>query len=459
MPDLDDLSNFSEGMHVNPLPAPEVRRRGDRMRRRNTAAAAVGGVVAAAVFIGTPIALMNSGDSDGVQPAPPAPTQTDTSTPAWLTEIPEGFPVTEGMVTGDGGLAEGGTDALNLCDTAYPTSRGTEVTRTWSYSDDGESYVRRTLQLWRDNVAAYRSVAEVEEAVQACPQQPTPGGEEIIESKLVEFDTGGDASLTFVQQIVGDDGLVSQLTTVQVTQVGNAVLVASSYGAAGGDQAIDIATKVLASSTETTRAAMCVFSSDPCSGPVTDPETSEPPVASGTAAIPAGFPLAESLDDGGDSDVEGPDPDVEGAPVVDVCGTAVWQPSLVVERLAARETGIEYLETRELFTFPTADEASESVTQVREAVTACPRLDGESYDYTTKVLDGPEGYDSFTWGSFADESLDGGVFQITRVGASVLVLYAAGETSEASLQPVADNLTEASLELAPEMCLFTEDGC
>ena len=131
----------------------------------------------------------------------------------------------------------------------------------------------------------------------------------------------------------------------------------------------------------------------------------------------------------------------------------------MVQRLAARETGIEYLETRELFTFPTADEASESVTQVREAVDACPRMEGESYGYTTKVLEGPEGYDSFTWGSFADESLDGGVFQITRVGSAVLVLYAAGETSEASLQPVADNLTPATLDLAPELCLWTEDGC
>ena len=47
MPDndpLESLDNFSEGLHVNSLPASEVRRRGDRMRRRNTALATVGGV-------------------------------------------------------------------------------------------------------------------------------------------------------------------------------------------------------------------------------------------------------------------------------------------------------------------------------------------------------------------------------------------------------------------------------
>ena len=53
---------------MNPLPASEVRRRGDRMRRRNTALATVGGVVAAAVFIGTPVALMSGNDNGTVDP-------------------------------------------------------------------------------------------------------------------------------------------------------------------------------------------------------------------------------------------------------------------------------------------------------------------------------------------------------------------------------------------------------
>ena len=148
MPDIDDLSNFSEGMHVNPLPVSEVRRRGDRMRRRNTALAAVGGVAAAAVFIGIPVALTSSDDGNqDIDPAPPAPTQTeDPAPPTWITEIPEEFPVTEGM-SDEGEAVEGDLDAFPLCDTAYPTSRGTTDSVTYYFSGDGESSTTRVFQL------------------------------------------------------------------------------------------------------------------------------------------------------------------------------------------------------------------------------------------------------------------------------------------------------------------------
>ncbi|GAB3256507.1 hypothetical protein [Nocardioides dilutus] len=268
MPDndpLESLDNFSEGLHVNALPASEVRRRGDRMRRRNTALATVGGVVAAAVFIGTPVALMSGNDGgDDIDPAPqPTPTVTEDAQPDWLTEIPAGFPVTEGM-TNEGKPTEGDLDAIALCDTSYPTSQGTTDSQTWFFSGDGESSATRVFQLWPDDAAAFLSLDRLKDAVQACPQQPSAGGEDVIETRLVDFDTGGDASLTFAQQIVADDGLVSQLTTVEVTQVGNAVLVDMSYGAAGGDQAIAIATQILADRSAATRAAMCVFTKDGC---------------------------------------------------------------------------------------------------------------------------------------------------------------------------------------------------
>ena len=469
MPDNDDLSTFtdgfSEGMHVNPIPASEVRRRGDRMRRRNTALATVGGVVAAAVIIGTPVALMNGNtDKTGPEPLPSAPTQTDkpdTGDTRWITEIPDDFSVSEGMTTENGTLVDGDQDAFPLCEMAYPTAQGTADTRTVFFSSDGESSTTRTFQLWPDDISADASIDELVAGIQACPQQPAANAEDIVETKLVDYVAAGERSVTWAQQYVADDGFISQLTTVQVTRVGNAVLVNSNYGSAAGDEAIAIAAGVLETQSQQVVASMCVFAAEPCGSappaPTESSESSAPPAD--VAPIPADFQLAQGMDPGGDGDLTGPGADVEGAPVVDVCGTDVVSPSQVVERLAVLETGPEYRETRELYTFPTADEAIETVNIVREAVVNCPRTDGEFYGYTNKVLDGAEGYDSFAWGSFADEGLDGGVFEITRVGKSVLVLYAAGETSESSLQPVADTLTETTLAIAPEMCLWTEDGC
>jgi hypothetical protein len=367
--------------------------------------------------------------------------------------MPEDFPVTEGMVTGDGEASEGDLDAFPLCDFAYPRPQGTAHAETWFYSGDGESSTQRTFQLWPDEAAANASLDLLVEGVQDCPQQPTIGGEARIESKLVDFATDGDRSVTFAQQVVEDDGLVSGLFTVEVTRVGNAVLVDSSYGSAGGDQAIGIATQVLADHSATTRAAMCVFAADPCPGPEAAPTT---PIVSGIGAdIPADFPLDRSLEGAAATDLA-------TGPPLDVCGTPAWQPSGVQGRLATRSTDVEYLQQRELVTFITADEASETMTQVRDAVTACPHLDGVesvSPGYSTAVLDGPEGYDSFTWGFTPDEGLGGGVFQLTRVGSGILALYVEGEMSETSLQPSADALTEVTLDLAPEMCVFTEDGC
>ena len=58
MPDpIEELSNFDPRSPVNPMPAAEVRRRGDRLRRRNTARV-VGGAVAAVVLVAVPVAVL-----------------------------------------------------------------------------------------------------------------------------------------------------------------------------------------------------------------------------------------------------------------------------------------------------------------------------------------------------------------------------------------------------------------
>ena len=75
MPDpIEELSNFEPGVPVNPMPAAEVRRRGDRLRRRNTALV-VGGAALAVALVAVPIAVFAGGD-DGGTPAPANPALT-----------------------------------------------------------------------------------------------------------------------------------------------------------------------------------------------------------------------------------------------------------------------------------------------------------------------------------------------------------------------------------------------
>ncbi len=102
MPDpIDELSNFEPGVPVSPIPAAEVRRRGERLRRRRTALG-VGGAVAAVVLIAVPVAVVANGDDDGGTPQPAAPviTEDDALTAddlpvrdrltAWQSMAPEG---------------------------------------------------------------------------------------------------------------------------------------------------------------------------------------------------------------------------------------------------------------------------------------------------------------------------------------------------------------------------------
>jgi hypothetical protein len=274
MPDndpLESLDHFSEGLHVNALPASEVRRRGDRVRRRNTALATVGGVVAAAVFIGTPVALLSGNDDDGVQPAPPAPTQTDDSDDGkWLTEIPAEFPLADGFPETNGldGSATKVVDksvltSVQLCGAEWPTGGSVDAAGI-TYTGESEDTSDRTLLLLQDDAAAQASLDELREAVRACPNQPTEGGDSVLLSSLVDLDLGTEDSVVVAQRVQFDDGLISDLTMTEVALSGNALFVESSYGSAASDDVVEFEAERLKERSANVLEAMCVFTQDGC---------------------------------------------------------------------------------------------------------------------------------------------------------------------------------------------------
>mgnify|MGYP006196505935 CR=1 FL=1 len=70
MPDLfDALRGAPDQLVRPPLPAEEVRRRGDRMRRRRTLGAAAGATLAVALVVGGGLAL-GGGLTSGSGPSP-----------------------------------------------------------------------------------------------------------------------------------------------------------------------------------------------------------------------------------------------------------------------------------------------------------------------------------------------------------------------------------------------------
>lgn len=259
MPENDLFESFTtmDQTHLHPLPASEVRRRGDRLRRRNTALAVAGGTVAAMTAIGAPLALTQGGGADRDS----LPIATDGPSPdavQWRTSIPEDFPLTEGMPT---------TNVLS--GTPVETREGYEPQApgpcggpAWDVSgaldslqaifQDTEGGVDRTVSAFPDDASAGARLDELSERARSCDSRQ-------IRVAWVEQDLG-DQSVVFAD--VWDDGTAY---LHQAVRVGNAVLYTTAYFNGGGDpDVVERTWRQAEQDTADVVSAMCVFSADPC---------------------------------------------------------------------------------------------------------------------------------------------------------------------------------------------------
>ena len=106
MPDpLDTLSRLADREFGPLVPAAEVRRRGDRLRRRRTVLRTLGGALAVAVVLGgvAVTTRMDRGTTSAPGPATQGPSPT---TAATAMAIPAGFPLDQGYPDpgGDGSM-------------------------------------------------------------------------------------------------------------------------------------------------------------------------------------------------------------------------------------------------------------------------------------------------------------------------------------------------------------------
>ncbi|MDO9494977.1 MAG: hypothetical protein Q7J48_04680 [Nocardioides sp.] len=465
MPDpIDELENFDPGAPMTPLPPSEVRRLGDRHRRRRTAGIALAAAAAVAIIATGSVVLAGGGEPQGLDPAPPNPSETTTSSP----RIPDTLDVTVGMYENDSGepvTQTHGDIGLTLVEFCGVTpfaedGRADSVSAATSgpeYSDT------REVVLYPDEQSAARVLAQVEASARDCPRQESGPDNDTMHT--VKPWDAGESGILVVRTYTNSLGA----EILHFTQVGDALLASSTYGeydpsnTAGGEAEQARRLKSVVDQ-------MCVFTDAGCAT-TTEPPATEPPAAD-TDDIPADFPLAagwpERHEPGPRNGLTGPAPDVKVLERFTVCDAALpTAPSL--DRLGAAWTDVEDYRYRLLLTFEDADGAIAYQRQLVDAYRACPRTeDGEGSASLNDVRQTRVGGESWaivrTFEYLDAPAIGMEVIHVVRLGRALLVDTTSNEggggaAPDADVNAQIARQTADSAEVVSAMCAFTEAGC
>jgi hypothetical protein len=477
---LQELRNLTQqGVDVTPLPASEVRRRGDRLRRRQHILAAVGGVAAIAL-IATPIALVSGGGHQALPPQgseSPSPTTTESATQTarpdqgtWLATIPAGFPLAEGWPepteTGAGlGLTGPSADlAVDQPGAMCPATAVSvppavdKLAATWSQPEDFRS---RQLLLFASDGHAQQYADWVRTNFADCDGFET--GDGYIIASVIDFQPATFAwTATLRSELQGEVAPGVQL--VQVAVIGNAVLInaGSDHGSDVGAMNNEYAGQVV-----DVLSAMDVFAGTT--------QTSVSPQTPVAHEITDDYPLVEGWPD--DSQAESASFGLEGpsrsiAPMeLTACGQALAYPTYV-DRLSASWSNPEDYRHRQLMTFADADQAVAFVDEFAQIFRDCPVEPAGSDGYTPHhlVLDTRTGGQSVAVASYYE--YDGSpaiglqLIHVVRLGRAVLLIseYNEGgagpkDEREAIFRQSIDHMTSDAAAPIAAMCAFTEAGC
>ncbi|MCW2766051.1 MAG: hypothetical protein JWO11_2010 [Nocardioides sp.] len=273
MPDpIEQLENFNQqGLHVNPLPASEVRRRGDRMRRRNTALATVGTIAAAVIVIATPLAVVANHDTDGAPPIAPQPTRTTDQT-AWLQAVPSDFPLAEGFPATNGSDGSPVTVQPPTDLEVFPPCFGRGDKRSTpaptldkagvEYAGESEDQRRAVLAVYPDQDAATAALTQLQDDVAGCRSQSRAGKTYLFDPLPSDL---GEQSFSWTMRLRLSGEVSSELLVVQNVRVGNAIHSLSYFGQGGANQeAIDYTARLMANDSAGVVSDMCFFAAEPC---------------------------------------------------------------------------------------------------------------------------------------------------------------------------------------------------
>lgn len=309
-----------EGGPVPALPAREVRRRGDRMRRRRNALSAVGAAVAVAALTSGGLVVNDAltGATPAPAPASQAPSRpAGTPTPAetseapavdWVTEIPEGFPLAVGLPEPGGDVPEWTWSDKKSQPLSAVACGGDEQLSTDSRRADSlrvqvtppDASVWRHVILFEDDAAARQAYTDARSSAIVCAEMSPVGDDTEVTEARWEMTEDRRAGHPVVQvrgriYAAGTETRVPGRVATQVVRVGNALLVARIDDAASNTEP-DADEQQLAADVDTIVAAMCAFEAEPCAEPpaVTEVDAGATAEQTTTPAVsPAETPAVE----------------------------------------------------------------------------------------------------------------------------------------------------------------------
>ncbi len=331
---FEELKNLgSEGPAVPPLPAAEVRRRGERLRHRRNALSAAGAALAVAVIASG--GLYVSQGTTGTTPPPGPATQAPAPAGSWVTEIPEAMSVTDGMSEpgGDNGAREVTTKAQApwMLDPCRDEGAADDPVRS-DFLSVGQplpaGFEGRQLGVYPDADAAKEAMDGFRDEIGECQVYVADDG--ITEARTLPFGgavAGADESLVVVDHAYTSGMRTTLASHFVVVRVGNAVflmLLDGEFGAAPDDSGtarVDQEQRALAAGVID---RLCVFAADPCAG------DAEPVLSEDDRVTADRLPPVES-------EFVGPWEAVEPQPVPTLSCQADSLESLQADELVSRE--------------------------------------------------------------------------------------------------------------------------
>lgn len=476
MPDpIDELENFDPGAPMTPLPAAEIRRRGDRARRRRTTSIALG--AAAAVAIVASASTLIVGNRPDAAPPLSTPTSTPTPTPTPTgasepgnpsTRIPDEIDLTLNLPANESGEAvrqvrgARGLAEVNFCESSQPLKGDGRVDSVSTGASGPEYSELRELILYPELQGAERALDNLTDAAMDCPREES--GPSSVTLHEVSTPALGEDATVVTATYETDSMLGPGAEIIQFVRVGKALLATSSY-AEYDPQDLDPVRADAALAVAPIIEQMCVFSTDGCA------DGDEPATPEAGTVIPQDFPLAtgwpQRSEPGEEYGTTGPDSSI-GIGDYSPCDAA---PPAAEARdvLGADWRNPEDFRHRALVSFPDAERAIAYQVAFLSVFRDCPEEVGpDGFTYLTDVRRTAVGGESWaiartvTYQGSPAVGLD--VIHVIRVGSALLFDSTsneggAGSDRDAQVDAQVEEQIAGSAEAVTSMCLFTDAGC